>query len=458
MDIVLPQFCLVLLIGASGCGKSTFARRHFRSTEVVSSDACRALVSDDENNQAVTRPAFEVLHTIVAQRLSLGRLTVVDATNVQPSARQPLIELARQSYCPLVALVLDLPEPLCIERNLHRPNRKLAPEIVRRQAAELHRGLPDLAQEGFAEVYLLRTPQAVDQVQIHRRRSQSGYRNEHGPFDIIGDLHGCADELEQLLARLGYEYTRAPERFPAAYSRVYFHPAGRKAIFVGDLVDRGPRILDTYQLVRHMVLSGSAFCVQGNHDEKLARLLRSDPPEQADRPIHPGVARTLAEVEAQPEAQRKALRQEMAEFLGNLPSHLVLDRGRLVVAHAGIRKAMIGRETPAVRAFTLSGENSAEDENRSSPAGHWAETYRGRAIIVYGHAATAQALWLGRTINIDTGCVYGGALTALRYPELTLISVPALRDYYQRTQPLVAPREPRHSAQPPAIDPGKTAS
>src|SRR6185437_11396091 len=112
MRIAIPDFCLVALAGPSGSGKSTFARRHFKPTEVISSDFCRAMVSDDENDQAVTRDAFEVLRFVAGKRLSLGRLTVVDATNVQPEARKPLVELARQYHCLPVAVVLDLPEQL----------------------------------------------------------------------------------------------------------------------------------------------------------------------------------------------------------------------------------------------------------------------------------------------------------------------------------------------------------
>src|SRR5271154_2812567 len=121
--IDLPELSLVLLIGPSGCGKSTFARKHFRSTETISSDYCRGLVSDDESDQSASKEAFEVLHFIAAKRLARGRLTVVDATNVQPEARRPLVELARRYHCLPVAVVLDMPERVCQERNRDRPDR-----------------------------------------------------------------------------------------------------------------------------------------------------------------------------------------------------------------------------------------------------------------------------------------------------------------------------------------------
>src|SRR5687768_8180267 len=124
MHISIPKLSLVVLIGPSGSGKSTFARKHFLPTEILSSDACRGMVSDDENDQTATNDAFEVLHFVTAKRLALGRLTVVDATNVQPEARRPLVELARRHHCLPVAIVLNLPERLCQDRNRLREERR----------------------------------------------------------------------------------------------------------------------------------------------------------------------------------------------------------------------------------------------------------------------------------------------------------------------------------------------
>ncbi len=233
------------------------------------------MVSDDENNQAATNDAFEVLHFIAAKRLALGRLTVIDATNVQPEARKPLVELARQYHCLPVAIVLNLPEKLCQERNRLRDERTFGPHVVRQQIAQLRRSLRGLGREGFRHVFVLETPEEVEAATVERVPLWNDKRQEHGPFDIIGDVHGCCDELEALLRQLGYEVTAfAPAGRPSASGPVYAHPAGRKAVFVGDLVDRGPRILDTVRLVRNMVEAGSALCVPGNHDMKLMRKLR----------------------------------------------------------------------------------------------------------------------------------------------------------------------------------------
>src|SRR5580700_7685313 len=252
MRISIPKLSLVVLIGPSGSGKSTFARKHFLPTEVLSSDACRAMVSDEENNQAVTNDAFEVLHYVAAKRLALGRLTVIDATNVQAESRRPLVALARQYHCLPVAVVLNMPEKVCQERNRLRDERAFGPHVVRQQQAQLRRSLRGLAKEGFRHVFVLETPEEVEAATVERVPLYNDKRAEHGPFDIIGDVHGCCGELEALLRQLGYEATAVAPPGPAFTSGpVYAHPQARKAIFVGDLVDRGPRILDTVRIVRN---------------------------------------------------------------------------------------------------------------------------------------------------------------------------------------------------------------
>src|SRR5262249_33363643 len=223
-------------------------------------------VSDEENNQAVTNDAFEVLHFIASKRLALGRLTVIDATNVQPEARKPLVVLAREHHCLPVAIVLNLPEKLCHERNRLRDERDFGPHVVRQQQSQLRRSLHRLTREGFRHVFVLESPEDVDAATVERVPLYNDKRHEHGPFDIIGDIHGCCDELEALLRSLGYEATATIPAGPAlATGPLYSHPAGRKVVFVGDLVDRGPRSLDTVRLVARMVASGSALCVPGNH-------------------------------------------------------------------------------------------------------------------------------------------------------------------------------------------------
>jgi protein phosphatase len=417
VSIQIPELCLVALVGASGSGKSSFARKHFLPTEVLSSDYFRGLVSDDENDQAATPDAFDSLYYIARKRLAKGRLTVIDATNVRPEDRKRLVSIAREYHTFAVAIVLDVPQGLCHERNQSRPNRDFGPHVIRQQVSALHRGIRGMEREGFRFVHVLSKPDEIDSVQIIRQRMWNNLKDEHGPFDIIGDIHGCCDELEALLAKLGYVDGR--------------HPEGRKVVFLGDLVDRGPRILDTIRLVQNMMCSGAALCVPGNHDVKLVRALRGKNVKVAH-----GLEQSLAEFDPLPEDQRSAA----AEFLDSLVSHYVLDSGKLVVAHAGLREELQGRTSGAVREFALYGETTGETDEFGLPVRYnWAADYRGRAMVVYGHTPVPQPEWLNNTINIDTGCVFGGRLTALRYPERELVSVPAAREYATPARPLLQP-------------------
>jgi protein phosphatase len=430
MPLTIPELSLVVLIGPSGAGKSTFARKHFKPTEVLSSDFCRGLVRDDENDQAATEDAFAVLHFIAGRRLAAGRLTVVDATNVQPESRKPLVALARQYHCLPVAIVFDLPERLCHERNRQRPERDFGPHVVRQQCQQLRRSLRGLRKEGFSHVYTLSSSEEADAAVLQRQPLWNNRKGEHGPFDIVGDVHGCCDELEQLLQVLGY----ARREDAGVDGPVYAHPAGRKAVFLGDLVDRGPRVLDTVKLVRAMVQAGAALCVPGNHDIKLMRKLRGK-----DVQIAHGLDKSLAEIDAVPEAARPQVARDLADFIDSLVSHYVLDDGKLVVAHAGLKEEMQGRGSAKVRDFALYGETTGETDEFGLPVRHnWAAEYRGRAMVVYGHTPVPEAEWLNRTINIDTGCVFGGKLTALRYPERELVSVPAAGTYAQPVRPFLA--------------------
>jgi len=434
VKLTFPDLSLVVLIGASGSGKSTFARVHFLPTETISSDACRALVSDDENNQAATQDAFDVLHVIAAKRLAAGRLTVVDATNVQAEARRPLVALARQYHCLPVAIVFDLPEGVCQERNRARPDRDFGPHVVRRQSADLRRSLRGLQREGFHHVFTLSSPDEVAAATIERQPLWNNRTGDHGPFDIIGDAHGCADELEELLALLGYVPTATVGAFGGA-APVYAHPEGRTAVFLGDLVDRGPRILDTVRLVHAMVDAESALCVPGNHDMKLVRKLRG-----RDVQVTHGLESSLAELAALPDEARPRVQRDIADFLDGLVSHYVFDDGKLVVAHAGLKESMQGRGSRAVREFTLYGETTGETDDFGLPVRYnWAAEYHGAATVVYGHTPVPRPEWLNNTVNIDTGCVYGGRLTALRYPEREFVSVPARRVYAEPARPFQAP-------------------
>jgi protein phosphatase len=421
-ELSIPELSLVLLVGVTGSGKSTFAAAHFKPTEVISSDFCRGLVADDENDQSASKDAFEVLRFIAGKRLEAGRLTVIDATNVQPEARRELVLLAREYDVLPVAIVLDLPERLCAERNAQRPDRDFGPHVIRRQRQQLRRSLNQLPREGFRIVHTLRTPDEIAAATITRAKLFNDLREETGPFDVIGDVHGCRAELELLLDQLGYAIDRDGAGRPVNAR----HPT-RRAVFLGDLVDRGPDTPGVLRLVMGMVAAGTALCVPGNHEAKLLRALRGKNVKRSH-----GLDASMEQLEAETEE----FRAQVDRFIDGLISHYVLDGGRLVVAHAGLIERYHGRASGRVREFCLYGQTTGETDEYGLPVRYpWAQEYRGQALVLYGHTPVPETEWVNNTLCLDTGCVFGGRLTAFNYPERSLVSVPATRVYHPPAKP-----------------------
>ncbi|UNX55225.1 polynucleotide kinase-phosphatase [Georgenia sp. TF02-10] len=426
IELNIPSMGLVVLVGVSGSGKSTFARTHFKPTEVVSSDFCRGLVADDENDQSATQDAFDVLNYIVGTRLRRGLLTVVDATNVQPSARASLVKLAKSHDVLVDAIVIDVPVSVAVERNEQRPDRAFGSGVVSRQHRDLRRSLPRLRKEGFRRVHVVQGAEELDAVRITREKPWNDRTELRGPFDIIGDVHGCASELRTLLTELGWTI-----RYDGGRAVGATHPEGRQAVFVGDLVDRGPDTPGVLRLVMGMVEAGTALCVSGNHEAKLVRALSG-----SKVTVSHGLAESLAQLGSESEDfRRRAL-----SFMDALISHYVLDDGKLVVAHAGLKESYHGRSSGRVRSFALYGDTTGETDEYGLPVRYpWAQEYRGRAMVVHGHTPVPQAEWVNNTLCLDTGAVFGGSLTALRYPERDIVSVPAEREWYEPVRP-PAPR------------------
>ncbi|WP_028813643.1 polynucleotide kinase-phosphatase [Streptomyces flavidovirens] len=423
----VTDLSLVVLVGATGSGKSTFARRHFRPTEVISSDFCRGLVADDENDQSASRDAFDVLHYIAGKRLEAGRLTVVDATNVQPESRKQLVQLARKYDVLPIAIVLDLPEEVCAECNAVRPDRAGMPRhVIQRHRRELRRSLRSLEREGFRKVHILRSVEEVDAAEVVLERRYNDLTHLTGPFDIIGDIHGCRSELETLLGKLGYVDGS--------------HPEGRTAVFVGDLVDRGPDSPGVLRRVMGMVASGDALCVPGNHENKLGRYLKGRNVQHTH-----GLAETIEQLEKEDDT----FKEQVREFIDGLVSHYVLDGGNLVVCHAGLPEKYHGRTSGRVRSHALYGETTGETDEFGLPVRYpWAEDYRGRAAVVYGHTPVPNTSWINNTICLDTGAVFGGRMTALRWPERELVDVPAEKVWYEPVKPLTTEAPGGHDGRP----------
>lgn len=218
-------------------------------------------------------------------------------------------------------------------------------------------------------------------------------------YDIIGDVHGCYDELWELLEKLGYI---RDGKFNPLIQR-----DNRKLVFVGDLIDRGPKNMEVLNFLEPVK---SFLCIsRGNHDDKLYRFLKGNRVELTDG---------LFETTEQLEHEDDIFKERLLEWLRFLPYYLILDEGKLVVSHAGILEKYIGQYSRAIQTFCM--------WNRTN----WTESYTGDAYQVYGHTPIVAPKWIGKTINIDTGCVFGGSLTALRYPEMEIVSVKAKERYW----------------------------
>ena len=425
-DLTIPDFALVVLIGSTGSGKSTFAAKHFLPTEVISSDRCRALVSDDETNQDVSADAFDLVREIAGRRLKHRKLTVIDATNVRAADRKAWVELARKWHALPIAIVIDPGVEVCVARNALRPDRDFGAGVPKRMAMEIRKGMGGLQREGFRQVWKLTSENSIEAAQVTRQPLWTDKRDDHGPFDIIGDIHGCANELQALLGKLGYGVTWSEDRGDRTVSVTA--PKGRKVVFVGDLVDRGPNSPDALRIAMSMVAAGTAYCVQGNHERKLGRWL-----EGRKVTVAHGIQETIDQLEG----QDRGLREGLPGFLDSLRSHVWLDGGKVAVAHAGLKEEMIGRGSGAVREFALYGETTGEIDEFGLPVrADWAAAYRGKTAVVYGHTPVVSPEWVNNTLCIDTGCVFGGKLTALRWPERELVEVPAEKTWFEPMRPL----------------------
>ncbi|MCK5877823.1 MAG: AAA family ATPase [Candidatus Marithrix sp.] len=416
MEIKIPELSLVLLIGVSSSGKSTFAKQHFKETEILSSDYCRAIIADNATDQSVTKEAFSVLHFIASKRLAIGKLTVIDATNVKSKDRKSLLRLAKKYYVNTIAIIFNLPEEVCQTRKQLRSDRNFGAEIIQRQYNDLQYSLHHLKHEGFKQIIILNSTDEINKSEIKLVPFACNLRHITGPFDIIGDIHGCFDELLILLEKLGYQIQNTNSQYNV------IHPQGRKVIFLGDLVDRGPKTPQVLQLVMDMITAGNAFCVKGNHDMKLLRRLTGHGTK---------LTHGLAESIQQLQTTSIAFRQQVIEFIEKLPEHYVFDMGKLVVAHAGLPEKLHGRKTGKVFEFALYGKTIGRNKAGFPIRHNWAADYKGSTIVVYGHTPILNAQWVNNTICIDTGCVFGGELTALRYPEKELVTTAAKSVYYE---------------------------
>lgn len=379
--LTIPNPSLVVMVGGDADSRMAVARKHFLLEEIVS------IVGDDNEKTVI-------------DRLTAKSMVVIEAENLTFVDRLRWYSLAKAQNMACVAIVIA-------------PPTATQKDALTRAKRSLRRG------EGVFAHAVVESP-LLDDLEIVRVSLPVDKRTDSGPFDVIGDVHGCGDELEDLLRQLGWSVTWTEDG--GARRPTLSHPEGRKLVFAGDLVDRGPRSLDALLFAEEAVTSGVGYAVMGNHDERLLRWLRG---HRVDETF--GFAETLAEFHDLP----KAVLDRFKAFLETLPSHLVFDGGDLIVAHAGLEDGMALGMSPKVRQFAVFGPMWT-NKNGETKRIDWAAKYQGAATIIYGHLAQETAVWRNETICIDTSCVFGGELSALRWPERELVSVPARRVHHPR--------------------------
>ena len=239
-------------------------------------------------------------------------------------------------------------------------------------------------------------------------------RDRTGPFDLIGDVHGCKRELDTLLLRLDYDFD----------GEVWSHPEGRLAVFLGDIVDRGPAVPEVIVSVSEMVRTGNALYVPGNHDERFATFLGG-----GDVEIAYGLEQTVGQLGDLDASIREDVLARFLRLYVSSPPYLWLDEGRLVAVHGGLEEAMIGNVDDAIWRFCLMGKIAVDADNGVRRL-EWADGYGGDTLVVYGHTPCPRPYFVNNTINLDQGCVFGGGLTALRYPERSPVTVRASQPYF----------------------------
>jgi polynucleotide kinase-phosphatase len=439
MRIALPHAGIVLLVGPSNSGKTTLLKKWQKEnkispSEVVSSDQFRILVSDKEfvdwknmpkeeadilfdEYSLISKEAFALMDNIIRTRCRLNKLTFVDATHLQPDDRKRYIALARENHVPIVSIVLDVPEKVLLERDEKRDNPR-GKRRIKQQYQVFTREKRFMKKEGIRSLYFLRE---IDDIELTRRSNPLELDADAG-IDIIGDIHGCYEEMIELLVKLGYE--KDEDDF-------YRHSEGRKFLSIGDVMSRGPESLKSMMFFYRHVQQGLAYMIDSNHGWKIARWLdgKNVTLNHGDEKVEQEFLQLEQEHGGEQAAEWK---NKLKDFLLEAPSHYILKKNGIpmvVCAHAGIRDEYIGKQSRDVSDFCRYGDTDGFDEKGKPIRKDWFIGHQTSQLIVWGHDPKPQPLKINNSLNIDQGVVFGGKLTAYRFPETQIIAVEAKKDY-----------------------------
>lgn len=379
--ITIPEYCLIVILGDFDSQEKDYFN-----------DLPNANHLELNDGDFLENSFLESTHLKLEQLLKHSKISVLSVPFINNSIRQELQKLAKQAHLKTVMVVFEVG--------------------LSEHFAKLKQQLPN---EGYESIHYLERENSHYNLDFEVVTFNCNRKEEVGPFDIIGDVHGCYGELCDLLQKLGYLVSNQNNEI------IIKNPHQRKLIFLGDLVDRGPDTPSVLKLVMKACDDNIALCVLGNHDAKLLKALQGKKVT-----ISHGLGKSLDQLAN----HSQTFINQVCNFIANLPSHYVLDGGKLVVAHAGLREDLHGRESGQVLSFAMYGQTSGKIlENGLPERIKWAEAYHGEALVAYGHTPIAEVEWINNAACIDTSCVFGGKLTALRYPERELVSTDAYESY-----------------------------
>lgn len=438
MQCKLLNGAIVLLIGPSNSGKTTLlqslvASGQLLASEIISSDDYRQLVADVdyidlsavekedeaivyEAYQRISEQAFHALHTIVEARAKLNKVSIIDATNLRSFECANYFEIAKRNHVPVQALLFNTPKEQLLARDQLRDNPRGQKRVLQ-QFNTFKYEVKAIKKEPFANLY---TVQDDEEIKLIREPNKLTLEIEHG-VDIIGDIHGCYDEMLALIRELGYEQR----------DDVYIHPAGRRLISVGDIMSRGPKSIETMQFWLKQIEAGLSYMTDSNHGWKIARWLggKDVSLNHGDELVE---QEFMAYAKVHGEAATNALKARFARMLLDAPSHYILTKQNItkaVVTHAGIKDHYIGKQSKRISDFCRYGDILQTDRTSKPVRGDWFTQHKTSELIIWGHDVNVQPFKANRTINIDQGAVFGGELTAFQYPEQTFTSVKAFANY-----------------------------
>lgn len=448
MELKLLQGAIVLVIGPSNSGKTTLLQKlvergDILPSEVISSDAFRKLVGDTdffdlanvskadeqllyEQYERLSTETFHALHTVVEARAKLNKISFIDATNLRAFERAKYFDIAKRHDVPVIALVMQATKEQLLSRDAGRDNPRGQKRVLK-QLSTFKYEQKAIKKEPFASIYTV-----IDDVHIVRTKPNNILAADTG-LDIIGDVHGCFDELIELITKLGYVESDG----------LYVHPEGRRLVSVGDVMSRGPKSIDTLQFWHQQMEAGLSYMIDSNHGWKIARWLggKAVTLTHGDENVE---QEFLAYAQVYGDEAANDLKKRFERMLLRVPSHYVLtihDVPRAVVTHAGIKDEFIGKQSPRIADFCRYGD--VQDGVRAD----WFMQHKTSELIIWGHDVHVQPFKANRTINIDQGAVFGGQLTALRYPEEQLVSVNAAHNYAgDENNPIIEARQKHFNA------------